>query len=128
MFLISGDEVNMLRTIVVIIGIVFAALSTFVGLLGGLFAQDLCTGTGSLVYRVARVCSAEFTSYVWLFSVFNLILLLGLIILSYRKKSPPLIRYIALGIFAVYGSWLILSSSAIWVTSFFTDPLYPPGV
>lgn len=118
----------MTRKVVLIAGIIFAGFAAICGLLQGILAQEVCTGTNSLGDNYSRVCSSGFMSYVWLFTVASILAMLGLIVLWSQKNMPKLVRYSSFGIFILYGVWLILFSSAIWNISFFRDRQYPEGL
>ena len=116
------------QTVVIIGEIILACAATIWGLLSGLVTQDMCTGTNSLGNNFSKVCSEDFPSYVWLFTIASVLLMLVLIALSSWQSIRRGIRYALQGILIIYAIWLIGFSSSIWVTPFFTDRHYPDGV
>lgn len=104
----------------------FTILFTFSGFIGWVGANDVCTGTGSVGFNFSRLCNSEV--FICVFSILSIFLFVAVIILFIEQNIRPSVRIMALGIFIIYGLWVIRFPTGVWKNPFFTDRYYLPGV
>ncbi len=118
-----------MRQMILTLGVIgFIVFATAAGFLHGMFMQDVCTGTSSVPYHFAVVCSDGFLAYVCVFTAVSFLLMAGLIVLTARWNARPLRRMLVLGLFIGYGIWLMVFSTGFWELPVFMQPHFTPGV